>query len=273
VLQWCPTGLFSFLPIHAAGCYDNKLAIECTSDYIVSSYTPTIGALLTHNPIPSTKPFKMMVVVQSQDLPSTKMELEKIEQYVSKDLLIKLGVPGKTASVDAVVSHLSDVSIAHFACHGKQDRSNPLASGLKLEDGMLLVSRIIKKPMLNGALVFLSACETAMGDGNLPDEAMNLAGSLLFSGFCHVIATMWYVISMAFKTQSLILFYFREMRDEDGPTIADNFYNELFHGPDGKLAQYPDTRKSAQALHIAVKNLRSKNVPFRNWASFIHMGK
>jgi len=138
-----------------------------------------------------------MVVVQSKDLPSTKMELEKIEQYVSKDSLIKLGVPGTTASVEAVASHLSKVTIAHFACHGKQDRSKPLDSGLKLEDGMLLVSRIIKEPMPNGALAFLCACETAMGDGNLPDEAMSLAASLLFSGFHHVIATMWYVISMA----------------------------------------------------------------------------
>ena len=191
MLQWCPTGLFSFLPIHAAGCYDNKLAIECASDYMVSSYTPTIGALLTPNPTPSIEPLKMMVVVQSQDLPSTTLELEKIEQYVSKDFLIKLGIPGATASVEAVASHLSNVSIAHFACHGNQDRSNPLGSGLKLEDGMLLVSRIMKEPMPNGALVFLSACETAMGDRNLPDEAMSLAGSLLFSGFQHVIATMW----------------------------------------------------------------------------------
>jgi CHAT domain-containing protein len=172
-------------------------AIECTSDYIVSSYTPTIGALLTQNSTPSTEPFKMMVVVQSQDLPSTKMELEKIEQYVSKDVLIKLGIPGATASVETVASHLSDVSIAHFACHAKQDRSKPLDSGLRLEDGMLLVSRIMKEPMPNGALVFLCACETAMGDGNLPDEAMSLAGSLLFSGFRHVIATMWYVTFMA----------------------------------------------------------------------------
>jgi CHAT domain-containing protein len=158
---------------------------------MVSSYTPTIGALLTHNPTPSAEPFKMMVVVQSQELPSTKRELAKIEQYVSKDSLIKLGVPGQTASVESVASRLSDVSIAHFACHGKQDRSNPLDSGLKLEDGMLLVSRIMKEPMPNGSLAFLCACETAMGDGNLPDEAMSLAASLLFAGFRHVIATMW----------------------------------------------------------------------------------
>ena len=63
------------------------------------------------------------------------------------------------------------------------------------------------------------------------------------------------------------------MNDQDGPTITDAFYEELFCGPDGKLAQKPDINRSAQALHIAVKKLHSKNVPFRGWVPFIHMGK
>jgi len=190
-LQWCPTGLFSFLPIHAAGCYDNELAVECASDYIISSYTPTISALLTSNPTPSTKPFKMMVVIQSKELPSTQRELEKIEQHVPNKSLIKLGIPGFPASVETVASSLSDVSIAHFACHGKQNLLEPLESCLKLEDGLLFLSRIMKEPMPHGSLAFLCACDTAMGDENLPDEAMSLAAGLLFCGFQHVIATMW----------------------------------------------------------------------------------
>jgi CHAT domain-containing protein len=192
VLQWCPTGLFSFLPIHAAGCYDDDLAVECASDYIISSYTPTISALLTPDPIPSTsKPFKMMVVIQSKELSSTQKELKKIEQHVPNNSLIRLGIPGSPAFVETVASCLSDVSIAHFAYHGKQHPFQPLESGLKLEDGFLFVSRIMKEPTPNGSLAFLCACDTAMGDEKLPDEAMSLAASLLFSGFQHVIATMW----------------------------------------------------------------------------------
>ena len=191
MLQWCPTGLFSFLPIHAAGCYDNELAIECASDYIISSYTPTISALLTPDPTPSTKPFKMMVVIQSKELSSTQKELKRIEQHVSNDSLIRLGISGSPASVETVATHLSEVSIAHFACHGKQNPFQPLESGLKLEDGFLFVSRIMKEHMPNGSLAFLCACDTAVGDEKLPDEAMSLAASLLFSGFQHVIATMW----------------------------------------------------------------------------------
>jgi len=68
-------------------------------------------------------------------------------------------------------------------------------------------------------------------------------------------------------------YFFREMMDEDGPTIADTFYQEIFQGPDGKPALQPDTSKSAQALHIAIKKLRSNNIPFHRWVPFIHMGK
>ena len=193
MVQWCTTGLFTFLPIHAAGCYDNERAVECASDYFVSSYTPTIGALLGRPPVRPTQKLKMMVVIQSSELKSTEKELEIIRNYVSNDSLIEFGTPGNPAEVEAVAPRLPDASIVHFACHGQQDRLKPLDSALKLDDGLLRVSRIMKEKMQNGSLAFLCACETARGDQKLPDEAMSLAASLLFSGFRHVIGTMWCV--------------------------------------------------------------------------------
>ncbi|EDR09388.1 uncharacterized protein LACBIDRAFT_318922 [Laccaria bicolor S238N-H82] len=260
VLQWCPTGHFTFLPIHAAGCYDDKLAIDCAPDYFISSYTPTIGALLALDSAPDSAPttqsFQMMAVIQSKGLRYTRMELENIQRHVPSEALIKLGVPEVPAGVEAVASHLSSVSIVHFACHGNQNPQNPLDSGLTLDDGLLRISRIMKEKMPNGSLAFLCACETAVGDQNLPDEAMSIGASLIFSGFRRVIATMW------------------KMSDEDGPTIVDTFYEELFSGsPDGRPALKPDMTKSALALHLAVKKLRSQGVPFRRWVPFIHMGK
>lgn len=64
------------------------------------------------------------------------------------------------------------------------------------------------------------------------------------------------------------------MADKDGPIIADAFYEELFRGPEVKPpALEPDTTKSALALHVAVKKLRSQNAPFGRWIPFIHIGK
>jgi len=194
VLNWCPTGLFSFLPIHAAGIYDDAgHAIDCASDYVISSFTPTIGALLVpEQQRTSTQPFEFLAVIQTQTLPFAKEELRRIESHIPAHSLVKLGAPGsRLANVDAVVNALSTASIVHFACHGEQDDAKPLESALILHDGRLPVSRIMQQPMPGGSLAFLSACETAMGDKNLPDEAMSIGASLLFSGFRHVIATMW----------------------------------------------------------------------------------
>ena len=133
----------------------------------------------------------MLVTIQPAALPCTLDELRKVEKHVSGDYLVRLGVPEAAASVDNVALHLSDTCIAHFACHGIQDRTNPLDSALMLDDGPLPVSRIMKTSMPSASLVFLCACETAKGDVNVPDEAMHLAGTMLYAGFRGAVATMW----------------------------------------------------------------------------------
>ena len=88
--------------------------------------------------------------------------------------------------------------------HGNQDPRKPLDSGLKLDDGLLRISRIMKEKMPNGSLAFLCACETAMGNQNLPDEAMSIGASLIFSGFRRVVATMWYVLISIFPLDKIL---------------------------------------------------------------------
>jgi CHAT domain-containing protein len=134
----------------------------------------------------------MMVVIQPEtpgqkSLPGTIEELQKIKARVPNENLVKL-TPG---SVNEVILHLSTASIAHFACHGQQNTQNPLESALFLQDGHLKVSQIMQQSMPNASLAFLSACETAMGDENLPDEVIHIGSTLLFAGFRGVVATMW----------------------------------------------------------------------------------
>lgn len=133
----------------------------------------------------------MVVVIQSKTLPCTVQELQKIESRVPSECLVKMGIPGTPASVEEVVSHLTTASIAHFACHGHQNTLSPLNSSLILEDGELKVSQIMQKSMPNASLAFLCACETAMGNEDIPDEVIHLGATLLFAGFRGVVATMW----------------------------------------------------------------------------------
>ena len=132
-----------------------------------------------------------MVVVQPKTLPYATEELQKIAGHVPNEYLVQLGVPGAPAAVKEVISHLSAVSLVHFACHGEQNKKNPLESSLILEDGRLEISRIMQESTPNASLAVLLACETATGDEDLPDEAMHLGATLLFAGFRGVVATMW----------------------------------------------------------------------------------
>jgi CHAT domain-containing protein len=271
-LWWCPTGPLTFLPLHAAGLYNQDIV----SDYVISSYTPTLNALLT--PIPHMAPdFKVLVAIQPEapglaTLTCAHSELLEIEKVFQHDTLFKLGVGGVPASVHNVLSLLSDVSIAHFACHGQQDISDPLKSGLILESGNKLeISRFMEKRLPKASLVFLSACETAMGDENLPDEAMHLAASMLFIGFHGAVATMWLVHIFVYVTRVLIRH--RSMADEDGPNITKTFYRYLSRTQEQDGIHVPDATQAARALHLAVRQLREEGCSFRRWVPFIHIGQ
>ncbi|KAH9477638.1 hypothetical protein JR316_0009864 [Psilocybe cubensis] len=108
-LQWCLTGHFTFLPIHAAGNYDDEKCIDCALDYFISSYTPTICVLCSEGPPtpPTTttfQPFQMMAVIQPQALPATTDELQKIQQYVPSNALVALGTPEAPAAAEDVLA-------------------------------------------------------------------------------------------------------------------------------------------------------------------------
>ena len=203
-MYWCPTGPFAFLPIHAAGRYEKD--INYASQYFISSYAPTLDPLLVDDPPKPTDPFNMLAVIQSSGvkrmghaslsrplppLPSTETELHNIRKHVPPEFLVALGASGTVTSVEAIESHMAKSSIVHFACHGTQNQANPLESGLHVDGGVLTIARIIKQPLPHGSLAFLSACGTAMGVDELPDEAMSVGACLLYSGFRRVVATMW----------------------------------------------------------------------------------
>jgi CHAT domain-containing protein len=197
--------MLTFLPIHAAGGYTKTArersgaGHECASDYIVSSYITSISALLR-----ARKGFSSMA---RSDV---------------KGLLLHEGSPGRgwssISNVKHEVSHVQErfnaagarltvvrpdlpdalthlkkthMHILHLACHGAQ-KNDPLASGFILRDEDLTIQDIMQLDLEHASLAFLSACQTAQGKRDQPDEGVHLAASMLFCGFKSVIATMWY---------------------------------------------------------------------------------
>jgi hypothetical protein len=58
----------------------------------------------------------------------------------------------------------------------------------------------------------------------------------------------------------------RAIADEDGPKVAQWFYEELF------AHEIINGDAVAYALDTAVRKLRESGVPLERWASFIQMG-
>jgi len=156
----------------------------------------------------------------------------------------------RDATVPAVLKKMSECSWIHLACHGIQDAVNPTDSAFVLIDNRLTLKEIMKQSFSHTEFAFLSACQTAMGDSNLPAEAIHLAAGMLMAGYSSVVATMWSV------------------QDDDAPVVAEKFYKYLMEKAGG------DSGRAAYALHEAVAHLaevRGEDEVMR-WAPFIHFG-
>jgi CHAT domain-containing protein len=103
-----------------------------------------------------------------------------------------LNPPAVHISVPELQSLLRETTahILHLACHGMQD-SDPLQSSFTLGDGNLSIEHIMELNLPHAVLAYLSACHTAKGSQNQPDQSVHLAASMLFCGFRSVIGTMW----------------------------------------------------------------------------------
>jgi CHAT domain-containing protein len=193
------------LPLHAAGIYGARNT-ECCSDYVVSSYTPTLTTLLRaqeSNPSIRKNQVKLglISVMQAWDvnLPTLSHVEDEISHVQAAAKIANISLDDSKSSVgDATtVAHVSEVlkstNLVHIACHGTQSVIDPLSSGFCLSDSTLSVSRLMGLNLQDTFFAFLSACETAKGDKKQPDQTIHLAAATLFVGFRSLVATMWCV--------------------------------------------------------------------------------
>ncbi|CUA75824.1 Serine/threonine-protein kinase MRCK gamma [Rhizoctonia solani] len=246
-ITWCPTGAVSFLPLHAAGDYDQPQSR--VFDYVTSSYTPTLTALLSSSPLSSNHDSRILGVGQEatlgcSPLPGIVTELESIRNHTSNSSNYSELINDK-ATKSAVLDAMEHHDWVHLACHASQNVEDPTKSGFHLHDGTLDLATITGRSFKNKGLAFLSACQTATGDEQLPDEAVHLASGMLMTGYPSVIATMWSV------------------SDEDAPFVADKVYGQLM-----KVGNIGDG-EVGRALHNAVAELRGRigEKEFIRWSS------
>ena len=250
---WCPTGPLTFLPIHAAGHHDRPG--EALIDLFTSSYAPTIRFIQrarqsSTGDTSSGRPLLVALPLTpgQQDLPAATREADAFARRFTNALQLC----GPDATAGAVAEALKGCpQLAHFACHGIQDISNPSAGYLALYDGALAIGEISGLRLEETELTFLSACETSRGGVELADEAITLAAAFGLAGYRHVIGTLW------------------SISDELASDVAEHVYQALTQpGRSGIQAD-----KTAAALDAAVLAARQycKDEPWL-WAPYVHIG-
>ncbi|CAG8625915.1 16737_t:CDS:2, partial [Acaulospora colombiana] len=209
------------------------------ADYAISSYTPSLSALLDPPDIAPSSNFQLLTVIEpsapgASYIPNTEKELENIRHHFEDQDIVVFAA--SEATKKEVMKEMKNCHWLHLACHGIQNPIDPTKSALLLRDGHLTLEDITRLDLPHAEFAFLSACQTTTGDEKLSEEAVHIAGGMLLAGYRSVVATMW------------------SIRDELAPEVAEEFYAHI-----RKDSGRPDVKKAAEALHISVNKLREKH--------------
>ncbi|KAG9125076.1 hypothetical protein FRC07_009065 [Ceratobasidium sp. 392] len=251
-ITWRTTGSLAFLPLHGAGDY--RTHDMRVYNYAMSSYTPSLAALLVEPP--TKHEFAGIALVEQSlytapgfnPLPGVTTEIQSVLLHCGDWPVTRLQGPSGTC--DAVLKSMEEHSWVHFACHSSQNYAEPMTSSFYLPDRPLDIKTIVRKSIGRKGLAYLSACSSAEGDKELPEESIHLASGMLVAGYSTVIATMW------------------SIADGDAPIVADKVYAHLLG------AGQQEHKETAKALHLAITTLRSKvgETEFWRWLPFVHVG-
>jgi CHAT domain-containing protein len=147
----------------------------------VSSYTPTLGALIAareaYTPLKKEEVAALVAAVprpytaQYGSLLSAREEIGRIEAILPKGTLISLPEADNALMTEnggvragTLLQKLPEATILHLACHGCQDPKDVLKSGFVMSDKVLTIEQLLPIPLPRAFMAFLSACETAKGD-------------------------------------------------------------------------------------------------------------
>ncbi|KAG1737594.1 CHAT domain-containing protein [Suillus occidentalis] len=256
----CPTATFTSIPLHAANPFLTKADRSkepCLEDLYVCSYTPTLSALVRSRQLMKKSATPSFVTIgqgqpgagQGKALLAVDSELELVHKLVPATASHNT-ISGDVATRAGALKALEENTWVHLACHGKQDPAQPYHSHFVMRDEHVTLLDIMERDIPHAEFAFLSACHTAVGDKDTPDEVVHLAAGLQFAGFKSVIGTLW------------------EVDDSVAKHVVEAFYKYMFHP---KEAGVMDCTKAAWALNCATHSVKTK-VPLEQRMVFVHIG-
>ncbi|KAG1771926.1 CHAT domain-containing protein [Suillus placidus] len=256
----CPTAAFTSLPLHAAHPFQTRADRSkepCLEDLYVCSYTPTLSALIRSRQMMKKRVTPSFVAIgqgqpgagKGKALSAVDSELELVHKLVPTTAN-HTTISGDAATRAGALQALEGNTWVHLACHGKQDPTQPYNSHFVMRDEHLTLLDIMDRDIPHAEFAFLSACHTAVGDEETPDEVIHLAAGLQFSGFKSVVGMLW------------------EVDDAVAKHVVHAFYTYLFHP---KEVGVMDATKAAWALNRATHAVKTM-VPLEQRIVFIHIG-
>jgi tetratricopeptide (TPR) repeat protein len=253
-LWWCPTGLLGLLPLPAAGHHGAEGGDRTVLHRVVSSVTPTVGALTAvrgRRAEPTTAAEAALLVVSmphtpgADDLPGVEDEEAQLRARFADAVVLR----EEQATRDTVLAALHSHPSVHFACHATSSWDDPARSTLLLSDHEtrpLLVGDIARQLTSAAGIAYLSACGTTQISPQHADETVHIAAACQLAGYASVVGTLW------------------PTNDFAAARIAQHFYDELGTG---------DADQAAAALHRAALRARDEfpQAP-QLWAAYVHSG-
>lgn len=156
---WCPNGLLSFLPIHAAG-YHNDPQPRSAMDCVISAYTSTVrGLKYSRDNISLSEENRGLIIAMPQ----------------TPNQLPLLGSLREAANIRKLTHHKFKLDSVKKCVKGLLARSLPILRAMRnrtnrihrpvpliFNDGPITVGVISQLSIRGGSLAYLSACQTAL---------------------------------------------------------------------------------------------------------------
>lgn len=278
-MWWIPTGSMSRLPSHAAGRHYERRS-HTVIDRVVSSYSPTIKALLYSRKNAIREGLdcaQQALLVSMPKTPSNHKFRPNDPRFAKGGIRVLDGLlASSTLRVmperllkETLLRNLGTCTMFHFAGHGKSDALAPSKSCLLLDDGIsnpltmedLAGLNLYRKPPW---LAYLSPCSTGESQVEiLQDEAIHLMSACLLAGFQHVVGSLWEIDDELSVDAAREFYNVVRDRERDGHTVALGVHNAALYLRD-KTARMSVDWGPGYAK-------REEGNPFV-WAAYIHVG-
>jgi CHAT domain-containing protein/tetratricopeptide (TPR) repeat protein len=243
-----PQGGLGLLPMHAAWREVAGRKRYLAEDYTVSHAPSGYALEVSLRRVEVTSPVRALLAIN----PTCDLVYAQAEGDALEALLGAACQPLRqaAATLSAIREAAPNHTHLHFCCHGFNNWSDPMKSGLVLAGGQkLTLAEVLGTFDLSRArLVTLSACETGLTDiHRMPDEHVGLPAGFLQAGAAAVISALWRVDDLATMLLMERFYRLHISEDETPATALRNAQRWLRDVTNRELAQYLQIFQSARS--------------------------